>query len=331
MKLSNLGEFGLINRLTSSVKNGAGIITGIGDDAAITALTPGMQLLTSTDMLLEDVHFRRSWHDPFLLGRKSLAVNLSDIAAMGAIPRWATLSLGIPPDVSLEFMDKFSDGFLAIANEYGVTLIGGDTCRSKSGLVINVTIMGEQIPENIVRRCGANVGDEIWVTGHIGDAALGLKFLEDSVVEADGFAFMRSRILNPTPRISTGIAIAQAGLATAMIDISDGIVSDFGHIAQMSNVGGIIHCNNLPLSKVFHQWGALLPEFPWYIPLSGGEDYELCFTANPRDHEKIDEIVKKSGVMATAVGIVTDSKNVVVVDKNALPLDLKYFGFNHFS
>ena len=181
-KLSEVGEFGLIDRISSHVGQTEGVVTGIGDDSAVTALTPGMQLLTSTDMLLEDVHFRRAWHDPYRLGRKSLGVNISDIAAMGGIPRWATLSLAVPADLPLDVLDEFTRGFLAMAREHGVGLIGGDTCSSKSGLIISVTIMGEQHPELIVRRSGARPDDDIWVTGTLGDAALGLALLEGKIV-----------------------------------------------------------------------------------------------------------------------------------------------------
>src|SRR5450759_1724295 len=184
--LADLGEFGFISRIAESVQTGTGVVTGIGDDAAVTALTPGMQLLTSTDMLLEDVHFRHSWPDPYRLGRKSLAASISDIASMGGIPRWSLLSLAIPVGTPLEFLDEFTRGYLAMAGEHGVALIGGDTCSSKHGLVISVTIMGEQLPELILRRSGARPGDEIWATGTLGDAAMGLKLLEkDSVVPTD--------------------------------------------------------------------------------------------------------------------------------------------------
>src|SRR6185369_15267047 len=143
--LTDLGEFGFISRISAAVRPGSGVVTGIGDDAAVTAISPGMQLLTSTDMLLEDVHFRCSWHDPYRLGRKSLAASISDIAAMGGIPRWSLLSLAIPAATPLEFLDEFTRGYLSMAEEHGVDLIGGDTCSSRSGLAISVTIMGEQL------------------------------------------------------------------------------------------------------------------------------------------------------------------------------------------
>lgn len=336
-KLADLGEFGFISRIAAASQNGAGVVTGIGDDAAVTALTPGMQLLTSTDMLLEDVHFRRSWHDPYRLGRKSLAVNLSDLAAMGAIPRWALLCLAVPADLPLDFLDEFTRGFLEMAGEHGVSLIGGDTCASRSGFTISVTIMGEQLPERILRRSGARVGDEIWVTGTLGDAALGLRMLEggfDSAQPADctlsGVEGLLARLLNPTPRTALGIALAESGLLHAMIDISDGLLSDFGHIAELSGLGGIIRVDDLPLSDAFRASVQSENPFPCHLALSGGEDYELCFTAPPECSEKIKAIVKNCGVQGTPVGIVASSKTVAVVQNDGRPYTAQQPGFNHF-
>ena len=356
--LADLGEFGFISRIAAAVHGGAGVVTGIGDDAAVTALTPGMQLLTSTDMLLEDVHFRRSWHDPYRLGRKSLAVNISDIAAMGGIPRWATLSLAIPSDLPLDFLDEFTRGFLTMAAEHGVALIGGDTCSSKHGLAISVTIMGEQLPELVLRRSGARPGDEIWASGTLGDAAMGLRLLDfdsaQSPRSASGFDSAHpttqptntvqppecplsgaegliSRLLDPTPRTASGIALAEFGLVTAMIDISDGILADFGHIAELSAVGGIIRLNDLPTSDHFRDASRALPTFPHQLVLSGGEDYELCFTAAPEHREKIADLLKKCGVVGVPVGIVTSSPELQVVNAEGARYCLENKGFNHFA
>jgi thiamine-monophosphate kinase len=326
--LAELGEFGFISRIAASAKSGTGVIIGIGDDAAVTAVTSGMQLMTSTDMLLENVHFHRSWHDPYRLGRKSLAVNISDIAAMGGIPRWATLSLAIPADLSLDFLDEFTRGFLTMAGEHGVALIGGDTCSSKQGLAISVTIMGEQVPERILRRSGARSGDEIWVTGTLGDAAMGLGLAE----KGEGVdEFLISRLLDPTPRTTAGIALAESRVVTAMIDVSDGILGDFAHIAELSAVGGLIRLDSLPLSPQFRDAAAGLHSFPHDLALSGGEDYELCFTAPPVSREKIIAIMKKCGVEAAPVGIVTSSPEVVVHDAAGQPFQLTHQGFNHFA
>lgn len=362
--LSTLGEFGLISRIASASKLGAGVVTGIGDDAAVTTLTPGMQLLTSTDMLLEDVHFRRAWHDPYRLGRKSLAVNISDIAAMGGIPRWALLSLAIPADLPLDFLDEFTRGFLAMANEHGVSLIGGDTCSSGSGLAVSVTIMGEQFADQIVRRTGARPSDDIWVTGTLGDAALGLKLLEgkgipspftgegqgggEAVVipicagstvthpptpsrKGRGRDYLISRLLDPTPRVSAGLALAEAGLINAMIDISDGLLADFGHIAEQSGVGGCIYLDRIPLSPHFCSLMSKFAADPYSLALSGGEDYELCFTAPHTNRDKISDSIKKCGIEATPVGIVANLPGVAVLKGDGTSYTTNAQGFNHFT
>ncbi len=340
-KLSELGEFGLISRIASGVSSPGSVITGIGDDAAVTVSTPGMQLVTSTDMLLEDVHFRRCWHDPYRLGRKSLAVSISDIAAMGAHPRWALLSLAIPADLPLTFLDDFTSGFLAMAAEHGVALIGGDTCSSRSGLAISVTIMGEQFPNYILRRSGAKPGDEIWTTGSLGDAALGLKLLEvDSEPRESGSRmgwgdkvdqYLCSRLLDPSPRVLVGLALAESGLVSSMIDISDGILADFGHIAEQSGVGGCLRLDDLPFSPAFRLIGDKLPLFPYQLSLTGGEDYELCFTASPESRGEIAECTKKCGVEATPVGIVTSFPEISVVRSDGTSYGLQTKGFNHFT
>jgi thiamine-monophosphate kinase len=326
--LATIGEFGFISRIAGMTRSGTGVVTGIGDDAAVTTLAPGMQLLTSTDMLLEDVHFRRVWHNPYRLGRKSLAVNISDIAAMGGIPRWATLSLAIPSDIPIDFLDEFTRGYLAMAGEQGVALIGGDTCASKHGLAISVTIMGEQTPERILRRSGARPGDEIWVTGTLGDAAMGLRLAENG---GQGDGFLISRLLDPTPRTAAGIALAESGLVTAMIDISDGVLADFGHIAELSGVGGILRLDDLPVSPRFRAATASFPSLPCELVLAGGEDYELCFTASSASREKIAALMKKCGVEAAPVGIVTSSPEVVVHDAAGSLFILSNQGFNHFA
>ena len=326
--LSSLGEFGLIDRISAHVGSGEGVVTGIGDDAAVTALSPGMQLLTSTDMLLEDVHFRRTWHPPVLLGRKSLAVSISDIAAMGAIPRWSLLSLGIPAGFPLDFLDGFVDGFLAMAAEHGVTLIGGDTCSSRNGLVISVTIMGEQYPHLVARRSGAQVGDEIWVTGSLGGAALALRLLEAESPEVE--PALMARLLDPTPRVKAGLALAESGLVRAMIDISDGLLADFGHIAQLSGVGGVLYPERLPLTEALVEWAARSSLSPYHLALSGGEDYELAFTASPDYRENIFNLAKKSGMEVTPVGIVTSSPEVTALLLDGSRCITQHIGFNHF-
>lgn len=339
-KISSIGEFGLINRISGKVEKGTGVITGIGDDAAVTVLTPGMQLVTSTDMLLEDVHFRLSWHSPYLLGRKSLAVSISDIAAMGAIPRWALLSIALPAGTKLDFVEEFSRGFLSMAAEYGISLIGGDTCSSGNGFIISVTIMGEQFPDRIIRRSGAKAGDDIWVTGTLGDAAMGLRILEGadpahskSLELPDGISkeMLISRLLDPAPRVAAGLCLAESCLATAMIDISDGILGDFGHIAESSEVGGIIYLEELPLSAELESLPDHYREMTSRISLTGGEDYEICFTAPPSFREKIFSSMKICGIKASPVGIVTSFPGITVIKGDGSKYDQELASFNHFN
>ena len=294
-----------------------------------------MQLLTSTDMLVEEVHFRLGWHDPYLLGRKSLAVSISDIAAMGGIPRWSLLSLAIPPSTSLEFLDAFTRGLHAMADEHGVALIGGDTCSSRTGLTISVTIMGEQEPERIVRRFGACPGDDIWVTGTLGDAALGLELLEKgkigSSLSTDGREYLISRLLDPTPRAAAGRLLAEAGLVSAMIDVSDGLLADFGHIAEQCALGGTIRLDAIPLSPPFRSVLQSDPASHHDLALAGGEDYELAFTAPAAHREKILKIMKRCGIDATPVGIVTLLPEVTAVLADGSIYVPRNRGFNHFA
>lgn len=326
--LATIGEFGLISRISTGVPAYESVITGIGDDAAVTALSAGMQLLTSTDMLLEDVHFRRTWHDPFLLGRKSLAVSISDIAAMGGIPRWALLSLALPAGLPVPFIDDFVRGFLAMAAEYRVALIGGDTCSSRSGLTVSVTIMGEQFPSRIIRRSGAQPDDDIWVTGTLGDAALALAMVEKG--EAVSGELLR-RLLDPVPQVSAALELAREGLATAMIDVSDGVLADFGHIAEQSSVGGRLALADVPLSVPFRSQIPPDAASVCRLALSGGEDYELCFTARRADRENVGECMKKCGIGATRIGIVTSSPEVAVVAPDGTFFNPRAEGFNHFT
>jgi thiamine-monophosphate kinase len=335
VKIGELGEFGLISRIASGVAQGGGVITGIGDDAAVTALSPGMQLLISTDMLVEEVHFRRLWHDPYRLGRKSLAVNISDIAAMGGIPRWALLSLAVPPETSLEVLDAFTRGFLDMAAEQGVALIGGDTCSSRAGMTISVTIMGEQEPERIVRRSGACPDDDIWVTGTLGDAALGLELLEKgklpSPLTIEERRYLISCLLDPIPRAAAGRALAESGLISAMIDVSDGLLADFGHIAEQSALGGMIRLDSIPLSPAFRTVLQSHLTSHHDLILAGGEDYELAFTAPAANREKIVQLMKRCSIDATPVGIVTLLPEVTAVLADGSRYAPQNNGFNHFA
>lgn len=327
MRLREIGEFGLIGRIASRAVAGPAVRIGIGDDAAATEPSPGRWLLTTSDMLVEGVHFDLAYTDPLRLGRKSLAVNLSDIAAMGGEPRDFLLSLAIPPGLAVEFLDLFTEGMLALAAEHGVALVGGDTCRSVAGLVISVTLHGEQRPERTVRRSGARPGDRIFVTGTLGDSALGLELLRRG--EREGWAVERH--LDPSPRVAVGLALAGSGLATAMIDVSDGLVADLGHILELSGVGARVEANLLPLSPHFRQGACLVSADPLALALSGGEDYELLFTVPAGREGEVASCLTRTGVPATVIGVIAEGSGVTVAGPDGRELHPLREGYNHFT
>jgi thiamine-monophosphate kinase len=295
--LAVLGEFGLIGRIRERIRHrSSGTVLGIGDDAAVLRLEPGRELLATTDMLLEGVHFKREWGCGFALGRKTLAVNLSDIAAMGGQPLYALLGLGIPAaGITLAEVEEVLAGLEAEADAWGVTLAGGDTCKSQSGLVLSVTLLGEAPAGRAIRRSGAQPGDGLWVTGRLGGSAAGLLALEMGLrsgaawppqvarpewlgpEEEAAIQAAVSAHLTPVPRLGAGQALLQC--ATAMIDLSDGIASDAGHLCRESRVGVQFFADQLPVhpgATVMARWtGRDVLD----LVLRGGEDYELLFAS----------------------------------------------------
>lgn len=325
MSLGDLGEFGLIRRIADNVAAAPGVALGIGDDCAALIPTPGRQLLTTSDMLVEGVHFDLAWSDPYTLGRKSLAVNLSDVAAMGGVPRWFLLSLALPAELQLPFLDDFTRGILSMAEEFGVTLVGGDTCASKKGLVISVTLMGEQLPERVVTRGGAKTGDLVCVSGFPGDSALGLVKLSRGE-RGEGTV----RHLDPLPRIAAGLALAEAGIPTAMIDVSDGIVADLGHILEQSGISGArIDAALLPSSPLFKDEASRYGD-PLALALSGGEDYELLFTLHPAKKELLPLLTERLGLPLTVIGEIDAGTGVRVATAEGEHRP-KASGYDHFS
>jgi len=327
LKLSAVGEFGFIGRVKEKSRGSLPVLLGIGDDAAATVMTPGMILLSTADMLAEGVHFDLDWSDPVRLGRKSLAVNLSDIAAMGGIPRYALLSLAIPPELPLEFMESFVNGFLEQAGKFGVALIGGDTSASKAGLVISVTLLGEQYPELITRRSGACAGDIICISGTPGDSALGLSHLKSGNVS--GHAVKRH--LDPAPRVELGRALAERGVPSAMIDVSDGLAADLGHILAASSKGARVSIDAIPRSDAFKQ--SVDRSSPDYarLPLCGGEDYELLFTLLPSKLKEAEDAAAVAGTTVSVIGEITRETGLLLVSSDGSSYDAATSGYDHFS
>lgn len=315
-------EFDLIARYFDRPAPNA--VLGVGDDAALIRPAPGMELAVSADMLVAGRHFFPD-ADPERLGHKSLAVNLSDLAAMAATPRWALLSLALP-EADEAWLAGFSRGFFALADRYGVDLVGGDTTRGP--LNISVTILGEVPAGGALRRDGAKAGDDIWVSGEIGAAALGLRHLfgELELTGSEAAACL-ARLHAPEPRVTLGLALA--GVAHAAIDISDGLLADLGHILERSQLGAEIELARLPAAAAV---AARLPD-PRAMAclLAGGDDYELCFTAAQGQQEAVLAAGQSAGVPVSRIGRISAAPGLRVRRPDGEQLDMKVTGFDHFA
>jgi thiamine-monophosphate kinase len=328
MKLSRLGEFGLIERIRRAIPARRTVRIGIGDDAAWVDHPTGSSLITA-DLLIEGIHFELKWTSLDALGHKSLAVNLSDIAAMGGVPAYAVVSLGIPAHFTSEQIDEFYRGFNRLANKYCVTLVGGDTNLAES-FVISVCVIGHP-PVRPVRRTGANVGDDIYATGTLGDAALALGILRQKIPRPKRkvMAKLLRRHHQPTPRLTTGALLARQQLATAMIDISDGLLQDLGHICTASGIGAVIWNQRLPRSRAYL---AAAGSDNTREALSGGEDYELLFCARPRHRDRIEKLSTQGEVQITRIGMCVAAKQkITVLDASGQPVLLRVEGHDHFK
>ncbi len=300
-------EFEIIARYFSRPARGA--VLGVGDDAAILAPSAGMQLVVSTDLLLEGRHFARG-ADPRRLGHKSLAVNLSDMAAMGASPRWATLALALP-EADERWLGAFAEGFYALAERFGVDLVGGDTTRGP--LALCVTILGEVPAGQALRRDGARPGDDIWVSGELGGAAYALSDPRDAAAA--------KRLHEPAPRVALGERLR--GIASAAIDVSDGLAQDLGHLLERSGVGATLEYARLPKHRIAD------PALEQRCVLAGGDDYELLFTA-PVD--KRGHLERLSGEpILTRIGEIHEERDGLrILDGAGLPIRVER-GFDHFA
>ena len=301
-----------------------GVHLGIGDDCALLGPAGGMQVAVSTDMLVEGRHFAGG-ADPLLLGHKSLAVNLSDLAAMGATPRWATLALALP-SADEAWLERFAAGFFALARRFDVALIGGDTTRGPRN--ITVTIMGEVPAGLALYRAGARPGDEIWVSGELGGAALALEERAGRIALNDeDRAAMSARLDAPEPRVALGERLR--GLATSAIDVSDGFAGDLVHILERSSVGALVHYAQLPRPAAFARLGDAGVERG--CVLSGGDDYELVFAAPQARRAEIDALGAELGIRLTQVGFIQpgDAK-LVLLDTGGKAMQVPG-GFDHFG
>jgi thiamine-monophosphate kinase len=320
------GEFALIDRYF--VRPTPSAVLGPGDDCALLQPTPGMQVAVTTDMLVAGTHFLPDT-DPQNLGWKTLAVNLSDLAAMGARPRWVTLA-GAMPAAEESWIAAFAKGFFACAAEYGVDVVGGDTTRGPLNLC--VTALGEVEPGRALRRDGASVGDQIWVSGRPGLAALGLAQLQGRIeLPAPWPKLCIAALEKPRPRVALGQALV--GIASAAIDVSDGLLADLGHIAERSGCAAAVRLVQLPHLPKGDTYDAVLRKLALECQLAGGDDYELCFTAPGTLSLSIAQIAAHLELPLWCIGemIAGPAGEVTVFDPDHKPVEFDCKGFDHFG
>ncbi len=326
-------EFELIDRFFSPIENPGGeeIILGIGDDAAILDMEIQGTRLVTHDMMVEDVHFRTSWMSPYDLARKLTKVNLSDIAAMGGTPDYALLGIALPDPLPKGWLEAFSEGLHQTFRNFGLSLIGGDTSLSPGPIVTAMTLLGTCPHHAPILRHSPRPGDTLYVSGFLGDAALGLLCLEQEKGKPlpgnEHTAYLVHRHLDPTPRLELGQAIARHHLATAMIDISDGLVGDLRHLLEKVSFGAVIDLEKIPLSPSFRHTAPVMHPHPDHLVLTGGEDYELLL-ASPHDGRHLREIAPTIARQLTAIGTITETPGITVL-KNGTPLALDVNGYRH--
>ena len=320
--MADLSEFELIARaFMRPVPPG---MVGGGDDCALFNIPPGMRLATSTDLLLEGRHFFPDV-DPRSLGHKALAVNLSDLAAMGAAPLACLLGLGLPR-IDAQWVDHFAEGFHALADRHACPLVGGDTTRSLHDITLSVTVFGCVDPAKVLRRDAARPNDDIWISGQLGAADIACRMLAGTLaMDAQVLAQTRTALEWPQPRLELGSALG--GIAHAAIDVSDGLLQDLGHVLQASGVGAQVDEAALPL----HQALAALPDaVVRQAALAGGDLYELCFTAAPAARASIEQAARAAAVAVTRIGRIEASQGLRVLDRAGVPLADLPMGFDHF-
>ena len=317
-------EFEIIRRFFTHPARGA--VLGVGDDGAIVRARSGMELVVSADMLVEGRHFSRG-ADPEQLGHKAIAVNLSDLAAMGAVPRWTTLSIALPR-VDARWLGAFMRGFMRLARRHGVDLVGGDTTRGP--LNISVQIIGEVPAGRALRRDGARAGDDVWVSGTLGDAALALAATKRRITLARGERVrLEGRLHAPAPRVAMGKALR--GIARSAIDVSDGLVADLGHICERSRVSATVQLERIPASVILRRY--LARPAARAALLAGGDDYELVFTAGRSRRGIIDRLARRLRLKLTCIGKITRRRSaplVTVLGADGHPVAVGQTGYKHF-
>lgn len=329
-------ESEIISLIRKRARKSERVVVGIGDDAAVIKASGASDLIACSDLSVEGVHFRIEWSDPRLIGIKSLAVSLSDIAAMGAEARFAMISVALPESLSSEFIDQLFQGFFSIADASGVLIVGGDTSTSPDKLFIDTAVIGESPGGQAVTRAGARARDLVYVTGMLGASALGLSLLEqgyrlngetEDSPEARARREAMMKHLRPEPLLEAGKAIGEAGIATAMIDISDGLSTDLWHILEESGCGAIIQARAIPIAESVV---LLSPDKAFMLALHGGEEYELLFTSPFDFRAKVEELSKALSIPITLIGEITRGEDLELERDGVFEL-VPPSGYQHFG
>ncbi len=335
MNLQQLGEFGFIDRIkTNSVFRPQGVIKGIDDDCAVFEIGDEEHYgLITIDALVEGVHFIRDLISPADLGYKSLAVNLSDIAAMGGIPNDAYVTLAVPASLTVEYLDAFYNGLYALAGQHNVNVLGGDTTRSKGDFFVAIAVYGRVGKSNVCYRHGAKPGDLVFVTGTLGDSAGGLEVLLNTLhLDEPHRSHLVSAHVRPKAFVAESPFLASLGGVTSMIDLSDGIGSDIFHICRQSQVGAKIRQRNIPISEALQRFCQKYARDTLDLALNGGEDYRLLFTVTPEKGQTIQESYRnRFGESLFLIGEITELGGVVLASDDGQEKILQQSGWDHFA
>jgi len=338
-RLSNLGEFQLIQSIPRQLTTqGFHPTVGTGDDAAVLPLSPQQHLVISTDLLIEDIHFTRKTSTLYDIGYKAAAANLSDIAAMGAIPTSIFVAIAFPPSLNKQDWLDFYRGLAVPCKRDKVQLLGGDTSSSPTSLFIAVTITGKVDPEHILTRKRARIGDLIYVSGTLGDSAAGLAYLKKysrppkPSILSKPMNYLVQRHLHPTARIALGQLLASQPYASAAMDLSDGLSGDLNHLCRQSQVGALIDSTKIPISQQMHDYAKRIRASPLQWSLHGGEDYELLFTIHPKWQQELEKSVKKRRIPITQIGIIQPKRFGIRIEYRDAKQDVfSPKSYEHFS
>lgn len=322
-------EFEIIDKIFAPLAANASGAYRLKDDAALFQPSPGCETVLTVDAIVSGVHFLPS-DPPESVAKKLLRVNLSDLAAKGAVARGYLLVTAWPHDIEMAWIRRFADGLAADQAEFGLSLWGGDTVRTPGPLTLSITAIGEVAEGEAIRRGGAKRGDDIYVTGTLGDSALGLKLLQGELegISGEYAGFLASRYREPTPRLAFGQRLP--GIAHAALDVSDGLMADLGHLCSASGAGARIELERLPLSEAGRAALALRPDL-LELPASGGDDYEILFAAAPSRAGQVEAVAAETGIQVTRIGtILRAGEGVFAVDRGGSPVPLKRLGYRHF-